>query len=528
MASANDIVRIARTELGNKEHPPGSNNVKYNTAYYGRAVSGSAYPWCCAFIWWVFRQAGASNLFNGGNPTAYCPTAMNWYVANKQFHKSGFLPGDVIFFDFSGRKSLAGHIGIVERVNSDGSVVCLEGNTSVTSNDNGGAVMQRTRYMSSIMGVGRPAYSGTDTVATDSGGVTPQQASSTPITEETDASTVGEAGTVRQLFKEIGDNGVTLLIQHNDEVFEPVVTDSITLESARVGTPEKLVFKIVKDEKIGQLGGFLEGDAVKLVVNGRTLFFGFVFTKTRTTETEVTVTAYSQLRYLKNKDTIAYKGLTATELIRQIAGNYNLNLGTIEDTGVKIESRLEEDQTLFDIILNALDVTLLAEKKLYVLYDDGGFLTLKNLDNMKLDLLIDEETGESYDYKSSIDTETYNRIKLTYNNEETGRREVYIAQNGAHQNEWGILQYKESLNSSTGIIDRANNLLEFYDQKTRNLTIKNALGDIRIRGGNAVIVKLNLGDLITSNYMVVQKVKHTFKNGEHFMDLTLIGGEFVD
>ena len=28
---------------------------KYNTAFYGREVSGRAYPWCMAFIWWVFR-----------------------------------------------------------------------------------------------------------------------------------------------------------------------------------------------------------------------------------------------------------------------------------------------------------------------------------------------------------------------------------------------------------------------------------------------------------------------------------------
>jgi hypothetical protein len=27
--------------------------------------------------------------------------------------------------------------------------------------------------------------------------------------------------------------------------------------------------------------------------------------------------------------------------------------------------------------------------------------------------------------------------------------------------------------------------------------------------------------------MMVEKVKHTFKNNEHFMDLTLRGGDFV-
>ena len=38
---------------------------------------------------------------------------------------------------------------------------------------------------------------------------------------------------------------------------------------------------------------------------------------------------------------------------------------------------------------------------------------------------------------------------------------------------------------------------------------------------------LELGDIITNNYLMVEKVTHNFKGDEHFMDLTLIGGEFI-
>ena len=68
-------------------------------------------------------------------------------------------------------------------------------------------------------------------------------------------------------------------------------------------------------------------------------------------------------------------------------------------------------------------------------------------------------------------------------------------------------------------------MFPLYNRKTRKLQIKNALGDIRVRGGSSVIVQLDLGDLKVQNFMIVEKVKHTFKNGEHFMDLTLIGGD---
>ena len=199
----------------------------------------------------------------------------------------------------------------------------------------------------------------------------------------------------------------------------------------------------------------------------------------------------------------------------------------MEDTGYTLETIVEENQTLFDMIQSALDETLMNTKQLYVLYDDAGKLTLKNINTMKLNLLIDEETGENFSYESSIDEQTYNKIKLTYNDEKTGKRELFIAQDGAKMNQWGVLQYFEEVQTKTGASAKADALLKLYDQKTRKLTIQNAFGDVRVRAGSAVVVALNLGDIVTNNYMVVNKVTHTFKGDEHMMALDLIGGEFI-
>ena len=54
------VLQIAEWQEGVVEMPSNSNKVKYNTAYYGREVSGSGYAWCMAFVWWVFREAGFS------------------------------------------------------------------------------------------------------------------------------------------------------------------------------------------------------------------------------------------------------------------------------------------------------------------------------------------------------------------------------------------------------------------------------------------------------------------------------------
>ena len=100
-------------------------------------------------------------------------------------------------------------------------------------------------------------------------------------------------------------------------------------------------------------------------------------------------------------------------------------------------------------------------------------------------------------------------------------------QDGVNINRWGVLQYCDTVSEGENGEAKAKALLSLYNKKTRNLRITNAFGDIRVRAGSLLVVNLNLGDRKVENFMLVEKVKHTFRNGEHFMDLTLRGGEFV-
>lgn len=159
--TAEKILSIARAQLGVKESPAGSNKVKYNTAYYGREVKGSSYPWCCVFIWWLFQQAGAAALFFGGEKTAYCPTLLNYYKSKGQLVTSGYKPGDIVFFNFSGGKT-AKHVGVCTAWDGT-NITTIDGNTGTTNEANGGAVMERKRHKKYIVGVARPAYTGATT-----------------------------------------------------------------------------------------------------------------------------------------------------------------------------------------------------------------------------------------------------------------------------------------------------------------------------------------------------------------------------
>ena len=315
---------------------------------------------------------------------------------------------------------------------------------------------------------------------------------------------------------------INLYIQNGNKVYEPIVEGEITLTTQRFGSPGTLTFNVVKDDDIA----FSEGNQVMLKVDNVNVFFGFVFVKKRDKEQIIKVTAYDQLRYLKNKDTYVYTNKTANQFVSLIAKDFNLNIGTLENTGYRIPSRVEDNTSLFDMIQNALDLTLQNTGRMYVLYDDSGKLMLKSIANMRLNLLIDEETAENFDYTSSIDSDTYNRVKLIREDKDTGKRDVYVVQDSKNINAWGVLQHFDTLKDGENGKAKANALLSLYNNKTRKLSIKNQLGDVRVRGGSIVVVKLNLGDVSLQNLMLVESCKHVFKNGEHFMDLDLRGGEF--
>lgn len=317
---------------------------------------------------------------------------------------------------------------------------------------------------------------------------------------------------------------VKLLITNEGITYEPVVGDKVEWTTERKGTPGKLTFTVVKDNIIN----FQEGNAVNLYVDGTPIFYGFVFTKKRSKDGTIDVTAYDQLRYLKNKDTYVYTGKKASDVVRMIADDFKLNVGEIEDTGYSISKMSESNKTLFDIIQNAIDTTLANTKKLYVLYDDFGKLALKNIESLKTDVYIDEECLEDFDYSTSIDSNTYSKVKLLYKDSNGGTSTAYSYQSGDSINKWGVLQYFKEINNIEGADSMAQMLLDLYNHKTRQLTLKGCFGNLKVRAGSSIVVNLSLGDIIVQNYFLCETVKHTLEHNQHTMDIKVIGrSEFV-
>ncbi len=315
---------------------------------------------------------------------------------------------------------------------------------------------------------------------------------------------------------------VKIEIQNGKKGFFPEIVDSVTWATERKDTPGKLIFSVLWDSKLD----IEEGNPVKLTVKGTVVFYGFIFTFSHTKSTVVQITAYDQIRYLLNKDTYSFKRSTARGIVKQIAEDYGIRTGELEETEYIIPARVLDNKTLLDMIQDSLEITLTNNKKLFCLYDDAGELCLSNVSRLKVGLMIDAESAENFNYSSTIDSGVYNVIKLAYEKDDEIKK-IYVKKDSANLKKWGTLQYFEKITDDSNANNKASTLLNLYNTKNKSLTVSGVVGDLRVRAGCMLMVKLKLHDISLSNWMLVETCTHTFENNRHTMTLKLRGGEFV-
>jgi surface antigen len=148
MATVKDVLDRARSQLGVSESPPGSNRTPYGEWY------GIVGPWCAMFVSWCFYFEGLPLADGGGKGFAYTPSGAAWFQRRGKWTRTP-APGHVVFFDWpNDGVNRISHVGIVESVRADGTVVTIEGNTS-------DKVMRRNRRVG-IVGYGVPSYADGD------------------------------------------------------------------------------------------------------------------------------------------------------------------------------------------------------------------------------------------------------------------------------------------------------------------------------------------------------------------------------
>ncbi len=295
-------------------------------------------------------------------------------------------------------------------------------------------------------------------------------------------------------------------------------TTTVSYSTERTGSPGKLTFTVIK---AGELS-FTEGDVVRFSVDGTLVFYGWVFTKSKDRWGIIEVTCYDRIRYLKANASYAFYNQTAAQIIAQIAADLQLDTSTLADTGYAIPSLIETDQSCLDIMQGVLEQTLLNTGTIYVLYDDGNGLALQAAGDMVSNVVIgDKSLLTDYTYKTDIDEQTYNSVKLVRPNEETGRADVVVAEDSATIGQWGLLQLYQQVDgdlNTAQMTAQAQTTLAFYNRRLRTLKVQ-SLGVVGLRAGQMIRMKVDgLGDINLDQYVLLEKVTHTWENDVHTME----------
>jgi hypothetical protein len=135
---------VARSQIGIKESPSGSNSGPQVTEYQ-KTTGAYRLPWCASFAKWCYIKAGCASALRS-HMTADVTTWLSYLHVNA----TDVRPGDLVIYNWNGGD--VDHIGLFEKwISGHNTFSDIEGNTSETSQNNGGEVMRRSRSMNSTV-----------------------------------------------------------------------------------------------------------------------------------------------------------------------------------------------------------------------------------------------------------------------------------------------------------------------------------------------------------------------------------------
>ena len=165
---------------------------------------------------------------------------------------------------------------------------------------------------------------------------------------------------------------------------------------------------------------------------------------------------------------------------------------------------------------------MLATGTLYTFFDDGGALSLREAGSMVGEGVVGTcSLLTDYSYKTDIDQQTYNSIKLSRPNEATGRADVFQVMDSGNIGKWGLLQLYQTVDEAMNdaqVESQARAMLKYHNRRFRTLKVQ-ALGILGLRAGQMLMMDVDhLGDINLHGLVLLERVSHTFKNDLHTMD----------
>ncbi len=306
--------------------------------------------------------------------------------------------------------------------------------------------------------------------------------------------------------------------------YAPVLSEA-SYTTNRKDSPGCFSFTLIEQQGID----IEMGSCVYVQLEEQNFFKGYVFSAERQRNRKVKYTAYDQLRYLKAKASYTFIAQSVEDIIRQIASDFGLKVGKLANTEYKIPSLIKENEGCIDTIFDALEILTVKTGKFYIFYDDYGELTLTEVkDHIWNKIVGDKSLLNDYSYKRSIDSDTYNRIKLARPNKETGKADVYVYEDSDTIGQWGLLQYYEVFDegaNSAQLEEMCKSYLQYYNKVWQTLELKKIIGYPEIRAGWVIPVRIADIDIDLvegkPRFFLAEKVTHKIKGNSHTMDIEI-------
>ena len=307
---------------------------------------------------------------------------------------------------------------------------------------------------------------------------------------------------------------VKLLVSTENKTLDLSNTvEEITVSTTMYDSPGKCEFTFLGQEV------YPNGSVIQVIVNDYKFFYGYIFSNSIDGSNKISVTAYDQMRYLKNQDIIYYEGKTSAQILEDICKKNNLKCNIVDPSSWIVLPYLHDKKTMFEIIKHSIDETFQMENKLYIIRDNFGTIEHIDVSKQKTNLQIGTKSLlTEFDFKKSIDDDTYNVVKLVRDNKDTQKRDVWQVQDSNTMKKWGKLQYLYNVDEHANeeqIKELANNILEVKNRETRSLSLS-AIGFYNLKAGDGIKVKI---DNIIDEWFYLEGVKTSIKNNFAKMEL---------
>lgn len=256
------------------------------------------------------------------------------------------------------------------------------------------------------------------------------------------------------------------------------------------------------------------GDVIELREQGTLLFYGIVQTKEKTGQNGTAAYSCMDLlcHLLRSTGVYNFKDTTPERITRQVCADFQIPVGTLEETKVTIKKMIVDGESIYDIIVRAYKKASKQTGKKYICRMSGKTLTVEERGKAAATLLLEEGNNISDIHHQETLENMVNLVKI-YNAK--GKQIGEVKKDDWIKN-YGIFQqiYKKEKGVNETIA--ANHLLNGIK---KTLTLNAINGNVESIAGKAI--KLKDKTLKLEGLFWIIADSHTWENGIHTMNLEL-------